>query len=399
MSEARPAKSRLRRLVVLLSVATLALVFVRVFVARTYRVTTASMEPTILGARGEDFGGERVLVTFGVGELQRFDLVVVDRGSGVAPFVKRVGGMPGERIRLLDGDLLIDGERLPADAPRPPAIELFDSTVDDITASFHFREAPEGAWTRRDDGVLSLAGGDVPVGSDTGLLLLHKELRDGYRLADGSLDPGVQAANDGGLSVEFRLEDQDAILRARLVEEGDLFELSLALTETGALELILVRDPGGEELARVPIRFSPPGADEWMRLDFSNIDNHLRVSVTTLATDETLVDLVATYQANEPYNGILPDDRTSVAARVAIGGASGDLSLRNLRVTRDHLWLPLGTYAVAESLDLGPDEYFLLGDNSADSADSRLWGPVQASKLIGRPRAIVGPWARRRALR
>ncbi|MDF1797742.1 MAG: S26 family signal peptidase [Planctomycetota bacterium] len=383
----------------MLSVVLLALVFARAFVARTYLVTTASMEPTILGARGEHFGGERVLVTFGVGELQRFDLVVVERGGGEAPFVKRVGGMPGERIRLLDGDLLVDGERLAADAPRPPAIELFDSSIDELADSFHFREAPEGAWTRQADGVLSLAGERAPAGSDAGLLLLHKELRDGYRLADGSLDPGTQAANDGGVSVEFRLEEPASLLRARLVEEGDLFELSLGTTETGALELLLVRDPGGEELARVPFTATAEERGDWLRLDFSNIDNHLMAAVSAPSTGKSLVELVATYQANLPYNGILPEDRSSVAARVAVGGASGDLSLRHLRVTRDRLWLPLGTYAVAESLDLGPSEYFLLGDNSADSADSRLWGPVQASSLIGRPRAIVGPWARRRALR
>lgn len=33
---------------------------------------------------------------------------------------------------------------------------------------------------------------------------------------------------------------------------------------------------------------------------------------------------------------------------------------------------------------LGPDEYFLMGDNRANSLDSRSFGPILASQLIGR---------------
>jgi signal peptidase I len=38
---------------------------------------------------------------------------------------------------------------------------------------------------------------------------------------------------------------------------------------------------------------------------------------------------------------------------------------------------PDGTWA------LGPDEYFVMGDNRNDSSDSRLFGPVQRRQLVG----------------
>ena len=37
------------------------------------------------------------------------------------------------------------------------------------------------------------------------------------------------------------------------------------------------------------------------------------------------------------------------------------------------------------TITLGEDEYFVLGDNRGESADSRLWGALQREFIIGRP--------------
>jgi signal peptidase I len=122
-------------------------VLVRFFFAGLYRVDTASMEPTIHGKPPE-----HVLVLYwGVGAPARFDLVVLLREGHSEAEVKRVAGLPREKVALLEGDLMIDDQRLGREEPR------FRSTSNRGRPSRRGSKSPRspssrtktvGSWTR-----------------------------------------------------------------------------------------------------------------------------------------------------------------------------------------------------------------------------------------------------------
>lgn len=47
---------------------------------------------------------------------------------------------------------------------------------------------------------------------------------------------------------------------------------------------------------------------------------------------------------------------------------------------------------------IGPDAYFVLGDNSPSSFDSRYWGTVPAANIVGKATLIYYPFSRLRRL-
>jgi signal peptidase I len=61
---------------------------------------------------------------------------------------------------------------------------------------------------------------------------------------------------------------------------------------------------------------------------------------------------------------------------------NGDLLLEDY-IPSDFETQP-GSYTRDRVITLGPDEYFAVGDNRPYSSDSRAWGPVSKSEIVGK---------------
>jgi hypothetical protein len=98
----------------------------------------------------------------------------------------------------------------------------------------------------------------------------------------------------------------------------------------------------------------------------------------------------------------------AVAALVgtSVGFGARTLGLRPMRIASDSMspavsrgdWIAVGDvgredrHAAHKSVQTVPDGHvFLLGDNAAASYDSRGFGPVPESEIVGRVRLVVAP--------
>ncbi len=205
---------------------------------------------------------------------------------------------------------------------------------------------------------------------------------------------GEIAVNDLALECELAQDEPGTRASLTLSEAGDVFELALELAQDGRLSATLARR--GEDPALPPetlaSRALERGAPGWHRVRFSNIDNALCFER----------DGVRFLQSSYAANRFAREDRLqeghSLLPRASFGGAGGTLRFRRLLLERDLYYTPRGSFATERGLDLGPDGYFLLGDNSSFSRDGREWGETRAAEILGRPLRIVWPLSHARAL-
>ncbi|MFE5804168.1 signal peptidase I, partial [Bacillus thuringiensis] len=84
------------------------LLLLRIFVFFPYSISGESMSPTI-------HNNERVLVNkliFRISSVKRFDMVAIQTESGNKSLIKRIIGLPGERLEYKKNTLYINGQKV-----------------------------------------------------------------------------------------------------------------------------------------------------------------------------------------------------------------------------------------------------------------------------------------------
>ena len=85
--------------------------------------------------------------------------------------------------------------------------------------------------------------------------------------------------------------------------------------------------------------------------------------------------------------------RPDVTSPFRLGADGATVAFRHVKLYRDIYYRPGDRHAGAEPYQLGPDEYFMLGDNSANSDDSRSWQipGVPERNFLGKPFLLHQP--------
>lgn len=253
-----------------------------------------------------------------------------------------------------------------------------DLKLDFTSPSLYPIEFNEAAWQLRHRGVLSDEARDriARVFEDPRFKQLIHSLADESHFAPVDDDYGYNRTRNGHQPVAVR----DLMLSCRVTFRGGIGRFAVELTD-GRQRYRLTIDVGTRDIllavdgSKAPVRRGKLKADvltEPLRVELSLFDRQVLAAVNGHAVFEPL---------------ILPDLPQGVPGprKPARFGATGlHARVDELQLFRDIYYTHKGTF---QETILGDDEYFVLGDNSPISADSRVWTQpgVHRRLFLGKP--------------
>ncbi len=364
----------------------------------------------------------------------RWDVTVFkDPADGVTNFIKRLAGLPNEVLTILDGDVytvptedLSEQTIAELEEIRHEKYELrtgkrrglLRTTSKEATEELNQKlrivrkteEAQEELWrvvydndyppqNRRPNQPIwkvyrgNTSGWDVSTRriefKDNGLEADHIVLAD--KPVDASISyniygRNVPAVQDQRVRLVFTPKTQDAEVRIKLEKLGRQFWASVSASGTVAL-FDSKSEPNDQSPAMIEKQLQPFPIDRSVQVTFENVDYVLTLKVgdkevLTSSGDEK----DKAYYAPNIAALRKPSTRRS-APPPRIFGHRGSFELTHLVVDRDQYyyhthnssalalsWGPPGGWASpGHPILLRDKEYFMLGDNTAASKDSRLW--------------------------
>jgi len=335
--------------------------------------------------QGSDRRGDRVLVdrsAFVWRAPRRWETVVFPSPEDSSALcVKRVVGLPGERIEIRDGDVFIDGQvarKSPVELRAMAVVVHQCPRVGCETQDLASRWQAEPSQTWRSEQGHWLHPATPQTASFDWLVYRHQQ-----RLAaDDAPRPGPILDESPYDQAESRVLNvvHDLLLRCEVQASG---------------------------LGSIALRASSRGDRFEVTFDLDTTEGQVLHNEKPVASfvvpsglfrKRAVVELVlADQQLQLAVNGRLlveyayePDNAAEIVPQnLAIGVRGDKVELRNLQVLRDVYY----TASVGNSGErdvqycLGPNEYLLLGDNSPHAVDSRVWwpdSPMSGSMIVGR---------------
>lgn len=377
---------------------------IKQFAVEAYKVPTGSMAPTIVGLETD---GDRILISripYAYRNPKRWEIAVFRYPlNHKIRYIKRVVGLPNESIFLLEGNVFTGESGAERHSVRDLharsalTIQRKSPALQDVIFARYPQttDTSEGRVNRADflrDWLVpeplissapewSFGNGQVLLNSRTRTMCRFREAVTDVRRfepIDETNRGGRAMVNDLRLSITVHQgDDPTGFLLMKLKDsyrrEAFVARIPLGL-EDGALRF------GDRELSKIPGGTLLKRSSH--KVEFTHVDRLLEVRVDgeVVAAAELVIQPA---EAPAPRSGQV----------VSFGVEDGEIAVDHIMLYRDIHFLP-GTLSRA---DIPEDHYFMLGDNSPSSKDSREWVALEVrltrdgEVVRGDTEAIVDP--------
>ena len=371
---------------------------------------------------GREINGDRLLVdknVFGLRSPRRWEVAVFHCAADLSkPYVKRVVGLPDEAITIIDGDAYANGELL-----RKSLVEVRETRI----VVFDMAFVPNtGGWGDRwlveppgNDPRLPVAAKLPPAPADAsvvnnstitldaaetsqksvGLTYHHRDLDDAR---NGIPKPNSPAEYRKDIitswnSYDGARSDIPPYPVHDFMMECEIEVAAIAVEGTFACRLFDGKDSVNADLYVGPRAKGTAGLVHEGQGGLAAVNGVSLEKGKTYKFEFAFVDRRAALALDGKL--IAAADLPKVASRgevrkpLQLGARGCKLLVRNLKIFRDIHYTAAGRNGVRVPAILGSDEYFMMGDNSGNSQDSREWHKpgVPESDFIGKPFVIHQP--------
>jgi signal peptidase I len=334
------------------------------------------------------------------------------------PYVKRVVGLPGESVRVFDGDVYANGllQRKSLAQVRETRTPVFQMDHPPTTPggwAVRWEVGPAVGSPQLPKGGPPPALPEVAVRGDALVLdataapfavtYRHRDpdTRSDYPVDDrfgynGSRPHNPVPVHDFMVGCEVEVVGgQGGAFTVRLGDGADTVKVHLPIGADAGAALV-AHEGGGERGFDKPFALTP---GKRHTLEFGFIDRRVTVALDgrEVAAALDLPDVRGDRQPRKPIAGRPTGSEWAGLTRpVQLECRGGHVVVHHFVLWRDIHYrgdLGGGKHGVAGECRLGADEYFMLGDNTANSKDSREWTTpgVPERDFLGKPFLVHQP--------
>jgi signal peptidase I len=349
--------------------------------------------------------GDRLLVDKSVFDFRRprrWEVAVFRNPSDLSkPYVKRVVGLPGEAIQIREGDIYVDEKlaRKSLDQCRAMRIPVFDNDFQPAEGGWKMRwrrasNDPEWPQLAKDkslpDADEHLEGSTLKWTGRSGELdwlvyrhwLLDEQreeaIRDWFAYNGGALHQELNDVHDFFVEFDIEVGPGSGTFAVKLYDGKTTVTAEIPIVARGA-------PPRGVRLLGVD---QMPSSNEAVHLRDAG-SHHVEFAFV----DRRVMLAIDHQEAFAPVDLKETLNRNAVSRPVWLGSQGLPVTVKHFRLYRDVYYSPNGRNAIYDAWPLKQDEFFMLGDNSANSEDSRYWTipGIPERNFLGKPLLLHQP--------